>query len=432
MNQKSSRKGNRFCLLVLLLLVLSQLSFAEEYDSNRYRTCTFTDDIQTLQLYLNDNQLDYPVMELGTSDYITVSFDFMSMQYPHLAYRVKMCRADWSASTMDELEYLKGINDVVIEDPEPSMNTTFDYSHYVFKIPNENITPILSGNYVVEVYNTEKPEMTLASGCFSVEDSRVSFESMVSGKSVYGVNTKYQHLSFEIFPNENFSPLTDELTVVVRQNGRHDNEVFDLKPTYEKPTSFVYEDERKLSFEGGKEYNVLDFSHRYRYSGKIERIAYHQPYYHVDVLPGSHEVGVNYVFDYDVDGRFKVHGQDVWSESEIDYSIVHFTYPAEEPWLDGSLYVMGGFNDNWLSERNKMVYNFDRKQYELALLLKNGGYNFLYAFLPVDWSDGAMIERAEGSHWETENTYQIFVYYRQLGSSYDQDQLVGYYEFTSK
>lgn len=432
MNQNLISKRNSFCLLIWLLLGVSQLSFAVESGTNKYRTRTFTDDIQTLQIYLNDNQLDYPVMKLESPDYITVSFDYMSMQYPHLSYRIKMCRADWSASTMDELEYLKGLNDVVIEDPEPSMNTTFDYSHYKFKIPNESLTPYLSGNYVVEIYDSEKPELTLATGCFSIEDSRVSFESKVTGKSVYGVNTMYQHLTFEIFPNDNFSPLSDELTVVVRQNGRHDNEVYDLKPTYVKPTSFVYEDERKLSFEGGREYNVLDFSHRYRYSGKIIRIAYHNPYYHVEVMPGGHEIGTNYVFDYDVDGHFKVHGQDVWSESEIDYSIVHFTYPAEEPWLDGSLYIMGGFNDNWLGEKNKMVYNFERKQYELALLLKNGGYNFLYAFLPVDWSDGAMIERAEGSHWETENTYQIFVYYRQLGSSYDQDQLVGYYEFTSK
>jgi hypothetical protein len=132
-----------------------------------------------------------------------------------------------------------------------------------------------------------------------------------------------------------------------------------------------------------------------------------------------------------VNGGFKVHGQEVDGEEEIDYSIVHFTYPAEEPWLDGSLYVMGGFNDQWLEEQNKMAYNFERKQYELALMLKNGGYNFLYAFLPANWPSASM-ERAEGSFWDTQNLYQIYVYYRPLGSNYDHDQLIGYFEVISQ
>ena len=36
-------------------------------------------------------------------------------------------------------------------------------------------------------------------------------------------------------------------------------------------------------------------------------------------------------------------------EKEIDYSIVHFSFKASDPWFDGSLYVAGYFNDNYLT-----------------------------------------------------------------------------------
>ena len=77
---------------------------------------------------------------------------------------------------------------------------------------------------------------------------------------------------------------------------------------------------------------------------------------------------------------------------------------------------------------NKMTYNFERKQYELALLLKNGGYNYQYLFLPAGNTTGTLI-RSMGSHWETENEYQIYVYYRNKGGYYD--QLIGFYQIGS-
>lgn len=410
-----------------LLFLIPTLAFG----ASSYRTRPFSEKIQTIQLYLNDNQLDYPVMEQRSSDYITVSFDYMSTNYPHLAYKLELCKADWTPSTMDEMEYLEGINEVVIEDPLISFNTKFDYAHFSFRLPNEDLKPTLPGNYVVKVYDTDDPSKILMTGCFSIDDSRLTLNGKVSGKSIYGVNNMYQHLTFELLFNDKFNPMQEELKVVVKQNGRHDSEVFDLKPTYVKPTSMVFDDERKLSFEGGREYNMIDFSHRFRYSGRIERISYHEPYYHVELMPGKHDVGKEYAYEKDVNGRFKVHGQDIWSEAEIDYSIVHFVYPIADPWLDGSVYVLGGFNDNWLEEKNKMVYSFERQQYELALVLKNGGYNFQYVFLPADWNV-ASVQRTEGSHWETENSYQIYVYYHPLGSNQDYDQLVGFFEIYSQ
>jgi hypothetical protein len=414
-------------LFIVILIVIGQGCWVASL-ADSYRNQVFTPLINSAQVYLNDNQLDLPIMEINSSDVITVSFDWLSLEYEHLAYRIEHCNWDWAPSGLDEMDYVQGINEVIIEDYYTSSNTTTDYTNYSFTLPNDNVQLLLSGNYVVKIFNTDEPEKILMTQCFSIEEPKISLNGEVSGKSIYGVNSLYQRLMFEITFDDGFSATSDELKIVIRQNDRRDNEVKNISPTYILPNSLKYEDERLLNFEGGVEYKKLDFSHRFRYSGEIERISFHHPYYHVEVFPGKAEIGKGYEYDIDVNGKRKINAQDVWSNAEIDYSIVHFTYPLEEPWLDGAMYVIGGFNGNYLDATNKMTYNFERKQYELALLLKNGGYNYQYLFLPAGNTTGTLI-RSMGSHWETENEYQIYVYYRNKGGYYD--QLIGFYQIGS-
>ncbi|MBN1984675.1 MAG: DUF5103 domain-containing protein, partial [Prolixibacteraceae bacterium] len=85
---------------------------------------------------------------------------------------------------------------------------------------------------------------------------------------------------------------------------------------------------------------------------------------------------------------------------------------------------------NWNANKsNEMTWNFETSQYELTMLLKQGYYNFMYVYVP----QGAAVadhKNFEGSFWTTENDYQIFVYYRDLGSRYD--RLVGFRQLNSR
>jgi hypothetical protein len=73
-----------------------------------------------------------------------------------------------------------------------------------------------------------------------------------------------------------------------------------------------------------------------------------------------------------------------------------------------------------------MEYNYDEGQYEAMLFVKQGYYNYHYAFL----EDGKTIADetvAEGNHFETRNEYSVLVYHRATGSRVD--QLIGYQKF---
>ena len=88
------------------------------------------------------------------------------------------------------------------------------------------------------------------------------------------------------------------------------------------------------------------------------------------------------------------------------------------------MYVSGAFN-NWLFNNiNLMEYNSPSGQYECTLLLKQGYYNYEYAFLKDGSTDGTA-SSFEGSHYETENDYMILVYYRNPQERYDRLIAVG-------
>ena len=65
-----------------------------------------------------------------------------------------------------------------------------------------------------------------------------------------------------------------------------------------------------------------------------------------------------------------------------------------------------------------MVYDFAQKAYVKSLFLKQGGYNFQYLFVEKDAKTGTL-QPVEGSYWQTENEYAIYVYHRPWGERYD-------------
>jgi len=95
---------------------------------------------------------------------------------------------------------------------------------------------------------------------------------------------------------------------------------------------------------------------------------------------------------------------------------------ACDPLPGGSVYLNGELFNNVLDEKSKMGYNFETKQYEKAVLLKQGSYNYQYLFVPTGSTIG-QTGPIEGNYYQTQNEYSIYVYYRPMGARYD--RLIG-------
>ncbi|MEQ8424160.1 MAG: DUF5103 domain-containing protein, partial [Cyclobacteriaceae bacterium] len=108
------------------------------------------------------------------------------------------------------------------------------------------------------------------------------------------------------------------------------------------------------------------------------------------------------------------------AETASDYVDVTFTLKSKNI-EDAKVYVVGAFNQ-WIKDSgSQMKYDAVAGGYLNTSLLKQGWYNYQYL---VEASQLAAYH-FEGSHFETENFYEVFFYYRPFQPN--TDLLIGYF-----
>lgn len=395
-----------------------------------YHTRALSPEIYTIQVNPDGDWSLNPVIQLRGGSRIVISFDRISEDsFNRLRYRVIHCDAYWKPSReLSENDYLDGFNDNVIDNYDASRNTTVEYTHFEFEIPNKDMRLKISGNYTVEVYEDGYPDDVLLTACFSVVDPQLSIGTTVSSNTDIDTNKAHQQLSFTIL-NQNMTirdPYTD-LKVFAWQNNRLDTERQGLRPTYVSPGKLTYEHNRDLIFEAGNEYRRFETA-SYRYNGmNVGHIQYDRPTYTMYIVPDKVRSGRTYIYDQDQNGRFIIRSNESnLNSTEADYFTTVFTLPLDKP-LTENIFINGNFTDNNFTDKYRMTYDNEAKEYRLSLLLKQGLYNYLYL---TKSGNNYSTAKIEGNYYETENEYQVFVYYRPPGQRYD--SLVGVQNIQSR
>ena len=383
---------------------------------------------------------------------LEVSFDELSHETHLYTYTVQLLNGDASPnSALLSNEYVQGFTTQDVTIYEHSLNTSQLYTHYTFTFPNADMTLTKSGNYRLLVYEDGDQSKRVAEVDFCVVEPQVKITATVRPNTDIELNGRYQQV--EVTVTGDGSRVTgtqmSDYFIVVRQNARTDNQVMKPKPTFIESNRLRYTNCRELIFEGGNEYRHFDTYSTYFAGTNVDRITHDHNDYHAllmsDAFRGTgalfageritDKCGTAYMHEFDVNGQFVVNAErtiyDI--DTEAEYMWVHWTVPADNPWFDGSVYVGGDLFGNKLSAANRMQYDGERKCYWLTALVKQGGYDYHYWFVPADKSlvnsrssldyKKATLQRTEGSHWQTENEYTIYVYYRPFGSRYD--RLVG-------
>jgi hypothetical protein len=405
-------------VLISLLIASTVLVKAQVYQNG-----SRLESIRTLTVYPDGLWSALPILTKGTDNTVQISFDELSHDYKRYSYRIIHCNSDWTKSDMDPLDYLDGFPENEIETYEPSVSTLTLFTHYTFSLPNDKVQLKLSGNYAVDIFERDSPETILGTACFMICEDKSTIDATVSATTDIDHNGSHQQLTLEVKPvGLNIIQPLNEIKIIVQQNHRRDNEVRDLTPMLLGSGELRYEHDPKLIFNAGNEYRRFEMT-TYKYSGlNIERIAFFDPYYNVELLPSAPRTK-EYRYDQDQNGRFLIHSIDGLEDlTGSDYFLVHFSIPMEKPILNGAFYLNGDFVDNRLNSNTKLIYNFDHQAYEKSMLLKQGSYNYQYMFRPSNGGK-ATAEKMEGSYWQTENEYQIYVYYKGLGERYD--RLIG-------
>lgn len=402
-------------LLPFLLLLISNTLCAQQnliYDTEHFRS---------LQLTANEDVLLPPIVDMGKRWNITIDFDEMSHDYRRLRYHIDHCEADWTLSEgIFETDYLTGLNDQVIEEAEKSFNTTQIYTHYQLSLPNEEVQLTLSGNYRVTIYDEDDDEQSpVLKAEFCLVDRKVSLAATVSSNTDIDFQQQHQQLNFSLgYGSLRVTDPRRELKTFVTQNRRPDLMV-QVQPNIQNNAGLEFNHQRDLIFLGGNECHNFDMLDVQQVNRGVDNIRWFEPYYHATLyeeLPTRH-----YSQENDRNGAFVIHNSEEDDNTTTsEYVYVHFRLRTA-PLPGGPIYVHGNWVNNWPSDEYKMEYNEEDGEYQAAVLLKQGYYD--YRFLQVENGKG-ISKNTDGDFFQTKNEYQIMVYYREPGGRYD--KLVGY------
>lgn len=400
--------GNIRASLIALLLMATQMIWC----ANRI----YSPRVKTLTSMVGGDWRNRPVMTLNSDDVLTIGFDEFSHNYHRLTCHLDHCEADWSVSQdIFESDWLQGFNDWQIEDYQNSINTTVLYTHYQLTIPNDRCQLKASGNYRLTIYDEDDADEKLLEVEFYVVEPLMTVGVEVTTNTDIDHNNSHQQLSFSLNYNDlRVTDLAEQLQTVVMQNWQERDARHNIRPNHITPRGLLWQHNRELIFNGGNEYHkfeVLDVSHP---TMGIERIAWDGTNY--QVYPFSAFPYRNYLTDVDADGAFCIRNSNR-SESDYTCDYVWVNYELQAPY-QGELYIDGQWATDIDKEHYRMRYNGEKKVYYTALLQKQGYYNYRYIT-----ADG-QIPPSEGNFYQTENCYQVLVYYKEVGGR--TWRLVGY------
>ena len=399
--------------MTYMLVVATLFTLRSEVDTT---TGIFDRRFRTLKTEVEDNFMSPPVIRLGTNDRILVKFDEIGEDNSYLEYRLIHCDADWQPSRLIESEYLEGFNSVRIEDYAYSTATFVHYVNYLIAFPNEDLQIKHSGNYLLQVYDPERPEETLLQTRFQVTENRARIEGNVTSRTDMGHNTYWQQLAFEIDCQGigEFNPYQD-IIVYVTQNNREATKRRIMTPLRVSGDKIIYEHLNDLVFGASNEYRRFESVSNSFPGMRVDSLRYMGSNYHVWLKVDEPRLSASYSYDQTQHGRFLVREYNS-TDSDIgaDYITVHFLLECPElPSYD--IYLDGEFTHDRMDKENQLTYDHRVGGYVAEVPLKQGAYNYQYVTRSRQTGE-ISTSTIEGDKYETLNEYGIAVYFRPPGA----------------
>lgn len=382
--------------------------------------------VHTLRTYVEGSEMAYPVIELGGEDRVVIEFDCLTSDILDLEYRVQHCDRNGVPTNLQPSEYIDGFEVNRVNDYAPSVNTTVNYVNYRICLPNDDVRMLLSGKYEVTVFKAGTDNV-VAHTTFLVYEQIVGISAEIVKPQTAVSERHMQDVRLSVdYADLMVSNVFDELNVDILQNGSPYSSRVGLKPRQIIGNKLVYSYAGDMLIAGGNEFRRLDLRYLKASPMNNNSVDYASSFFHVTTPADENRAFKPYFTEEDFNGQYLIYAysaNNVYDDyyRSADYAFVHPTLNVD-PVLDGDVFVYGAFNNWRLDSANMMRYNFSARRYEADLFLKQGVYDYMYVCR--SYYDGKVdMERFEGSHSETSNSYLFLVFFKPVTGEYE--QLVG-------
>ena len=403
----------RFVLLTALFLSFKFI-FSQSINPDNVKSISFQ----------KQNENKFSNIFVGTiNEKFSLSFDILSGLEHDLYYVIEHCDFNWEKSQLIKSEYIQGFDDVKIDNYSSSFNTYQIYTHYKISFPNSNTSFKKSGNYIIKIIDEYGDEIFRRK--FILYENLVTVQTEIKrSREIEFINEK-QVVNFEINPiNIQLNNPSKTVKVKVFKNNELNYSIENIKPQYNMGRKLIYKYDKELSFWGGNEY--LFFENKFVRNTSINIRGFDlEDIYSNFLFEDFSRKNRKYTYNPDINGGFLFNvNNSSNAEFEADYVNIHFYLQKPQAFdLENKIYVVGDFNNYQISDEYLMEYNSRYNLFELVLKLKQGFYN--YKYIAVNQEKKIIHGEISGNFDETENEYNVIVYYRNYGERFDRVVGVG-------
>jgi hypothetical protein len=388
--------------------------------------------IQAIRFHTYGNQQGLALYHLNSSDQLELNFDDLENRVKSYYYTFQLCDYNWKPIEITPFVYLKGFTQQRITTYRYSSIALTKYTHYQAILPERNMVPTLSGNYLLKVFLDGDTSKLAFTKRMLVADSKAQIAAQVIQPYAAQLFRSHQKITATVKIGDiNTFSAAQEVKMVILQNGRWDNAQKDFPPTFVRGNSLEFNSENYGIMPAGKEWRWLDLRSFRLQSDRIQRADYKKDSTDMFVKTDIDRSGQRYVYYRDLNGFYSVETyESINPYWQGDFATVHFSLAASnnQPYAGRDIYLAGQLTNYQLNDKTKMVFNAEKGLYECTAFLKQGYYS--YTYLSVDKKNSLDKTELEGNYWETENNYTILIYYK--GFADRADQLIGVTNVSSK
>ena len=426
------------CFFLILLIAIgckskkdftvNNLTIKEENSTTISEDSILNHNIKTVLLHKKEDNLSLPIINLNSDEILKLSFDDLNNELKKFYITIEHYNSDWQKSNLIKSEYISGFFKDEIINYEYSFNTLQDYIHYQYFFPSGNLKPLISGNYKLKVFDSYGD--TLIAKRFMILENKVNIKLNIK-KATLSSDRKTKHeIDFTInHPNLSISDPFSQINVIIKQNNKDDNAINNLKPIFIRNNQLIYDYNEENTFLGNNEFRHFDIKSLRYFSDRIKNIESDSLGYNVSLFEDYKRTYNNYSIEPDLNGKFYIKSQEA-RNSDYEAEYVNVTFKLKSEFIkDGNIYIIGELTDWRLNKNYQLEYDFNKKLYTKEVYIKQGYYNYHYAINDTTYKYYDVFT-IEGSHYQTRNSYEIYVYYK--GNSDRYEKLIGFTKALSK
>src|SRR5260370_1722202 len=228
-----------YCPYAIILLLISALTAR----SQPYNNQVFRPEIKSVEFYNTKKQPSFPIIRLNSGEQLLLAFDDLRGGTRNYYYTIEHCDDAWNSSNLSSAEYMQSFTEDQIRDYNYSSSTLQKYTHYELKLPNDNIVPKLSGNYILKVYEDGDHSKMVLTQRFYVLNSKVSVMAEVVPSPDISLKQTNQKINFTVdygslrVQNPNF-----DIRTFIMQNARSETGQLSNQTANIRVTQLVYND----------------------------------------------------------------------------------------------------------------------------------------------------------------------------------------------